>query len=485
MSIDISDKLDEVNFPHPTSSTSASFQPPKNFQGKTTNLFSTPREHSIRSGLWRTQKLALLLCVILISACIAQNLLPLSTFVIGVSIIVFCQILFRLFAAIIAIISPPTTLHTDSRLPPNLPKFTLLIPLYKEEAVAQSSVEAMKALNYPLDKLEVFYLLEPDDSPTQLAVQKAIRNTNFKILIAPDTGPKTKPKALNYGLQYATGDIVSVFDAEDTPHPYQLLEVAHQYAQNDKNLAVVQAPLHAYNGNESWIAAQFDLEYAIHFDVWLPAIAKLGWPMPLGGTSNHFDRRILQNVGAWDEYNVTEDADLGFRLARNGYKAQMISLPTLEEAPVRFSQWLPQRTRWIKGHIQTLMVLTRFPTQAIRALGLWKCLGITITFISAIFAAGIHGPFLIYLLSNIFLGNIDIGQPQNLLILSSYISVALTAIPSKAWKDRKLTLLTTPLYWPLMSLAFFKAIWELKSCPHSWSKTPHGVSKIELANLTP
>lgn len=449
------------------------------------DLSQTHPHLCIRSGLWLNQKLFLLGILLLGIVSIHQHLITAFDIIFIISIIVFCQSIFRINAALLTIIDNKKTPSPKPLLNVTTPTFSLLIPLYREETVAANSVKAISALNYPSNKLEVIYLLEADDIPTQKAIERAIQGTSFRMLVVPNTGPKTKPKALNYGLQRATGDIVSIYDAEDIPHPDQLIEVAKIYSQNDPKLAVVQAPLHAYNGNESWLSGQFELEYAIHFDVWLPAIAKLGWPIPLGGTSNHFLKSTLQSVGAWDAYNVTEDADLGFRLARAGFIAKMINLPTLEEAPVTFSQWLPQRTRWIKGHIQTLMVLTRFPLQTIQALGLWKCFGAMITFISAIFATGIHAPFIVYLLYTISTGNFNLYHPQSMLVLLSYFSVVAATYPSTAWKKRKLSLLTMPFYWPLMSLAFLRAIWELRYCPQSWSKTPHGVSKVDLSTLQP
>jgi cellulose synthase/poly-beta-1,6-N-acetylglucosamine synthase-like glycosyltransferase len=99
----------------------------------------------------------------------------------------------------------------------------------------------------------------------------------------------------------------------------------------------------------SWLARYFTAEYAGQFDVVLPKLAALGLPLPLGGSSNHFRTVTLREVGGWDPHNVTEDADLGMRLARFGYRSGVVASSTYEEAPADIGRWLGQRTRWFKG----------------------------------------------------------------------------------------------------------------------------------------
>lgn len=438
-------------------------------------------EHSVKTGLTRKQMLFLFITVTALIVAVSLNLLSFHKVIIGFSILFTGQILFRFYAAVTHKNSAASTLAPTSSSA--LPTFTILVPLYKEEAVVKRSVDAMRSMNYPANLVEVFYLTEADDLATEVAVEKAISGSPFKLVSVPPQAPRTKPKALNFGLKYASGDIITIYDAEDIPHPDQLMAVALTYIKSEKNLAVVQCPLHAYNGAESWISSQFDLEYAIHFDVWLPAMTKLNWPIPLGGTSNHFDRDVLQKVGAWDPYNVTEDADLGFRLAQNGYAAEMVPYPTLEEAPLGLKQWLPQRTRWIKGHIQSLFVLTRFPKQVINRLGFWNCFGVLITFASAIFASALHGPFVLYSLYTLLFQSESFHPLYLLPLVLGFISVVLAAHMSSA-RDRKWkALITAPIYWPLMSIAFLNAIWELKTKPFNWSKTQHGVSKFNAPSL--
>ncbi len=450
------------------------------------HLLKTQPDKSIKSGIPISQKVSFLVFLTITCALFILGQFSINDIMVVFSIFLLLQVIFRFYAAKISIFNSPKTKSTSpskKSVSFALPKFTLLIPLYHEQAVASRSVSAMEALNYPADKLEVFYLTEEDDKATESALKKAIKHQNFKIISVPKHAPRTKPKALNYGLQFSTGDIVTVYDAEDIPHPQQLFAAAQAFQNGGTNLAVIQAPLHAYNGEESWIASQFDLEYAIHFDVWLPAMTKMGWPIPLGGTSNHFKKNVLEKVGAWDPFNVTEDADLGYRLALNGYSAGMIELPTREEAPINLAQWLPQRTRWIKGHIQSLAVLSRKPFETIKSLGLWRSLGCLITFVSAILTAGLHGPLLLYLAYSIITAPNTLNPLHLIPIILAFSSVILAALASSAVTRCFKPLLTAPFYWPLMSFAFIRAIWELHTRPYIWSKTQHGISKSKIPLL--
>jgi cellulose synthase/poly-beta-1,6-N-acetylglucosamine synthase-like glycosyltransferase len=245
-------------------------------------------------------------------------------------------ILVRIAAAVSGLVAPPAKAALPNCPDADLPVVTILVPLYDEGIdVVASLIEALRKLNYPSDKLDIKLLLEADDDDTIDAVRQCALPSWFELIPVPPGEPRTKPKALNYGLHSARGEIIAVFDAEDRPSPNQTREAVAAFRSQPKDLAVVQAPLLIHNGSEGWFARQFQIEYAILFRVWLPFLARAGLPLPLGGTSNYFCRRRLDVAGGWDAWNVTEDADLGFRLARFGGRATTISLPTWEEAPVR------------------------------------------------------------------------------------------------------------------------------------------------------
>ena len=370
---------------------------------------------------------------------------------------------------------PPKS-NSDRSVVGTLPNFSILVPVYNEANIAAQSVKAMADLDYPKNSYEVFYLVEADDDATFDALERCRNLFEFKTITIPNAAPKTKPKALNFGLSQASGDIISVFDAEDIPDPQQLNIVAKAFQENSKKLAVVQAELRPYNHNSSWVASQFSLEYAIQFLVWMPFIARLGWPLNLGGTSNHFRAEHLRNVGAWDPYNVTEDADLGLRLAAQGYTAQMVDSYTLEEAPIHFGQWIRQRSRWIKGHLTTWLVHMRQSRNRLNRLGLFGYCGLQVTFALSLVSNFLHGPLLGWMIWRLVQNNFTNIHPAFLTVLSlSLTSVVAAALTAPVKMKKAIAVLTFPFYWPLLSLAALIAIWEMRVRPHAWSKTPHGL----------
>jgi hypothetical protein len=280
-------------------------------------------------------------------------------------------ITFRLLAAYGLLGAETGGAATTFRRAPDqqLPIYTVLVPLYREAHMLQGLAQALRRLDYPAAKVDIKLILEADDGPT-IAAARALRLPgNFELVIVPRCEPRTKPKALNYTLPLARGEYVVIYDAEDRPEPGQLRRALDAFRDGPPNLAVVQARLNLYNATESWLTRHFTIEYCALFDGLLPALDRMKLPIPLGGTSNHFRVSALRWLMAWDPFNVTEDADLGIRLARAGYRCQMLDSTTYEEAPAQFMSWLRQRTRWLKGYMQTWVVHMRFPR------ALWQELG--------------------------------------------------------------------------------------------------------------
>ncbi len=391
---------------------------------------------------------------------------------------------FGLFTAVILLrTASALAAALDRRIEPalemageDLPFLTVLAPLLHEGRVVGSFVEALRRLDYPSHRMEVKLLVEGDDAETLHALSGIDLPDRFEILPIPPCAPRTKPKALNFGMAFARGDIIVVFDAEDVPSPGQPREAMAAFARGGEQLAVVQAPLKAHNGRHSWIAGQFALEYAIHFGVWLPFLTRLGWPMLLGGTSNYIRRSWLDHVGGWDPWNVTEDADLGIRLARAGGRAAMIRQPTLEEAPVNLKIWLSQRTRWQKGHLQTWLVVMRSPFRAVRDLGMARFLGLQLVLAGSLLASMLHGPIVMCLVMLPALTLEPVAAPYLALLGTGYGSVVAAALAAGSHTAPRTAVLWLPVYWPLQSLAMILAIWEFGVRPHSWSKTPHGLA---------
>ncbi len=256
----------------------------------------------------------------------------------------------------------------------DMPIYSVLIPLYKEELKVQSILQAIKNLNYPKDRLDVKFIIEADDLLTMKAIKVLSLPSYIHIIKVPYSLPRTKPKALNYAMAYVRGEFLTIYDAEDRPDPDQLLKALHAFNTLPEHFACVQAKLNFYNAQENLLTRFFSIEYSVWFEYLLKGLSLLDLPVTLGGTSNHFKIDKLKKVGYWDAYNVTEDADLGIRLYLNGYKVHLIDSTTMEEAPTNMETWIAQRARWIKGFIQTLYIFMRAKkSQSSQSVFLCKC----------------------------------------------------------------------------------------------------------------
>lgn len=379
-----------------------------------------------------------------------------------------------------------------------LPVYTLLVPLYKETAILKKLTNALLALDYPKAKLDIKLIVENDDTLTIEAIKALKCRRIFEIIKVPYSLPRTKPKACNYALQFARGEYVTIYDAEDVPDPQQLKKALWTFEQSDENTVCVQARLNYFNRKENWLTQLFSLEYAGLFDFLLWGVEKLNIPIPLGGTSNHFKIEALRTLYAWDPYNVTEDADLGIRIAKHGWKVTVMDSLTLEEAPITLGAWIRQRSRWIKGHLQTYLVHMRKP------LALWKRLG-TLGFFGFQFFLG--APCLIFIISPILLLLWAIGM-SGLLPVSDTVELpaffawvlpvsssifaigiitqalfALWVVMTRKWYDMWFAVLLFPFYWILHSIASFRALWQLFHRPHYWEKTDHGITRVESDDM--
>jgi cellulose synthase/poly-beta-1,6-N-acetylglucosamine synthase-like glycosyltransferase len=410
------------------------------------------------------------------------------------SLFFFCLIFFRLITALkfqsIAKQFMPSR-HPLPRNHPQLPIYTLLVPLFRETAVLPQLISALEELDYPKAKLDIKLLLEEIDTSTIEAVKAMNLPPYFHVLIVPDGHPRTKPKALNYGLQLAQGDYLVIYDAEDIPEPSQLRRALEAFENSSSNCAVIQAKLNFYNQKQNWLTKQFTMEYSSLFDGLLPAYFKFSVPLPLGGTSNHFRTDVLNAVGGWDPYNVTEDADLGMRLYRCGYRATILGSTTYEEACSQFSSWLYQRTRWLKGWMQTYYVHMRQPFTLWQDLGTWKFFGFQLAVGAPIFSALVHPIFLGLLLWTISfsdLANIyevwsstwpTIWPLWGLALFNLTVGYFATMwLGSQALRFRRtagfiFTIFTLPFYWLLISFATYRALFQLIHAPFYWEKTDH------------
>jgi cellulose synthase/poly-beta-1,6-N-acetylglucosamine synthase-like glycosyltransferase len=376
------------------------------------------------------------------------------------------------------------------RLPDyQLPCYTVIAALYREAKSVGPLMQAIDAFDYPREKLQVILALEPNDLATRAAIARLGPMPHVQVLIAPATGPQTKPKALNCALPFARGSFTAVFDAEDRPDPGQLRAALDAFRSNSADVACAQASLCIDNNNkDSWLSRTFAAEYAGQFDVFLPGLAAMRMPLPLGGSSNHFRTSVLREVGGWDAWNVTEDADLGFRLARFGYRSVTFDSTTNEEAPIRFKAWLGQRSRWMKGWMQTWGVHMREPRRLWRQAGPRGFLALNIIVGGNVLTALAY-PVLVVELAAYLLTNFTASlAPLHIAtITAGFASTVLIGLMGLARRGRLRSgwaLALTPFYWACLSIAAWRALWQLWRDPYRWEKTEHGLTQSRPSTAT-
>lgn len=379
----------------------------------------------------------------------------------------------------------------DDRLPSiaRLPKVSVLVPLFKETVIANRLVKRLEKIDYPRALLEIILITEEDDKATRDHLGQAQLPGWMRVLSVPPGTVKTKPRALNFALPFARGAIIGVYDAEDAPHPEQIHAVVRRFHERPQEVACLQGVLDYYNARTNWLSRCFTIEYATWFRLILPGLERLGLVLPLGGTSLFFRREALERLGAWDAHNVTEDADLGIRLARFGWRTEMIESVTREEANCRAVPWIKQRSRWLKGYALTWAVHMRSPVRLWRELGAWKFLGVQLLFLgtlSQFVLAPVMWSFLLiafalpHPLANLFPVGVLLAL-GGLFLATEVISAGISALAVSRTSHRWLLpwIPTLMFYFPMGALASYKGLWEILRRPFYWDKTAHGVSTRE------
>ncbi len=377
----------------------------------------------------------------------------------------------------------------------DLPVYTVLVPVFREARIVGRLVENLGRLDYPTDKLEVIILVEEEDDETRDAIAVSDPPANFIVATVPKGAPQTKPRACNVGLAIARGEYLVIYDAEDAPEPDQLKKTVIAFDRSAPSTVVMQAALNYFNARENVLTRMFALEYSYWFDYMLAGLDVQDLPIPLGGTSNHFRTSALRELGGWDPYNVTEDADLGIRSSALGYRVGVVDSTTMEEATSRMGIFIGQRSRWIKGYMQTALVHARHPGRLIAEIGLRRfasfallIAGTPLTFLGVI-------PFTALLLASFFLPWADFSAAfppfvlwlclLNFLVgngLMVYLNMMGPYKRGKFWLVG--WALLNPVYWILHSLASYKALWQLITKPHYWEKTEHGMSDFVLEDAS-
>ena len=365
-----------------------------------------------------------------------------------------------------------------------LPTVSIIVALYREGDIAGRLVKRLEKLDYPHDLLDVILAVEADDTVTFNALSRADLPLWMRVITVPDGQLRTKPRALNVALDHCRGSIVGVYDAEDAPDPDQIRKVVTRFHMRGPDVACLQGILDFYNPHTNWLSRCFTIEYATWFRLMLPGLQRLGVAIPLGGTTLFFRRDVLEKLGGWDAHNVTEDADLGIRLARHGYRTELIETTTGEEANCRAMPWVKQRSRWLKGYMITYGVHMRDPVLLWRQLGPRKFAGFQILFLCTLSQA-----LLVPVLWSFWALPLGLPHPVGdllpgslinatfwLFLITEAVTIAMGMFALRR-TDHKLSLLWVPtlhVYYPLAALASYKALWELVKNPFYWDKTSHG-----------
>ncbi len=377
----------------------------------------------------------------------------------------------------------------------DLPVYTIMLPMYHEASTLPAIAQALRQIDYPLSKLDIKLILEQDDDETIDCAKELGLEAIFEILRVPDCLPKTKPKACNYAMHFSRGEFATIYDGEDAPEVDQLKKAFVAFTKGGRKIAVIQARLNYFNGKENWLTRMFTMEYSLWFDFYLPALDALNIPIPLGGTSNHFRMDVLREMDGWDPYNVTEDCDLGVRLVQSGYRVGVLNSTTYEEANNSIPNWIRQRSRWLKGYMQSYLVHMRTPIVFYHKLGAVGFWGFQFFIGGTIFSAlsmpimaafyivwlltqtALFDPFFPSVVLYVTLFNLSIanGFLIYLFMLSGFKRKYFDLIP---WA------ITVPFYWILQSWACYKGLWQLVNNPFYWEKTHHGLTTFEVDHET-
>jgi len=402
-------------------------------------------------------------------------------------------IVFKLFLALVGsrfeLFQAVTKEEVRNVVDDDLPIYTIHLPVYKEDKLIKKLIWNLQSLDYPREKLDIKLIIEEDDDKTLNAVRDLDFPAIFEVIVVPFHMPKTKPKACNYGLHFSRGKYLTIYDAEDIPDTDQLKKVVALFNKLPANYICIQSALNYFNRGENFLTRMFTLEYSYWFDYMLPGLDTLDIPIPLGGTSNHFKMANLIELGAWDPFNVTEDADLGLRAYSKGYKVAIINSTTYEEANNDFLNWIRQRSRWIKGYMQTYLVHMRNPRKLLKKVGWRGFLGFNF------FVGATPVTFLVYpLLLSIFIAYVVFDLegirelfPDWVLFMSIFnlmvgnilmIYVNMMAVFKRRYYELILFAIANPIYWLMHSASAYKGLWQLVTNPFYWEKTNHGLSKV-------
>nr|WP_325252936.1 glycosyltransferase family 2 protein [Amylibacter sp.] len=426
----------------------------------------------------------------LLGLCLTAAVLAPQMFLFGLVIWIMGALIANGVLKCAMMLSPPPPARPVTQERRNkLPKISILLPLLREEDIVDRLIKRMSGLVYPKELLEICLIYEENDTATKTHLAGRSLPYWMRSIEVPADTLQTKPRAMNYALDFCSGDVIGIYDAEDAPEPNQLHKVVQAFDTADETVACVQCQLDFYNTATNWISRCFTIEYAILFRVMLPGLQRWNLPVPLGGTSVFFKRNILEKLGRWDAQNVTEDADLGIRLYRAGYRCLWADATTYEEANFRILPWVRQRSRWLKGFLQTWITHMRHPIALMRQTGLAgflvfqvQMLGTFTSFAAVplvlpmwLFTFGMDLPIYDAIPAALFGTLVTTFLCTEVLLLF----LGAVAVKRRGSRDLYLRLPSMLFYWPLGAFAAYKALWELFVHPSYWDKTSHGINDQE------
>lgn len=431
---------------------------------------------------WFSRVLTLAILTLMLCALFAPMVILLAFTTLVVAALAMSTAL-KLAAAFAALQAPKQNVASEQCVQQH-PIVSIMVPLYKEPEVVPRLINRLSRLTWPREFTDILLVVEENDHLTRDALDRLTLPHWVRVIPVPEAKLKTKPRALNYAMMFARGTIIGVYDAEDAPEPDQIHRIVDTFDKGPDNLACVQGVLDFYNPDVNWLSRCFTIEYATWFRIVLPGMQRLGLAVPLGGTTLFFRRDLLEALGGWDAHNVTEDADLGIRLARHGYVTHLLPTVTFEEANCHVVPWIKQRSRWLKGYAITWMVHMRQPRLLWRQLGPWRFFGVQVLFLGTL-VQFLFAP-LLWSFWFMFLG---LGHPlEDSLSARMFVALAVVFLTAEAtniglgavalrarhhaglWR----WLPALHVYFPLAVIAVYKALWELISAPFYWDKTVHG-----------
>ena len=233
-----------------------------------------------------------------------------------------------------------------------LPTVSILIPAHNEQMVIEDTLQAMINLDYPKDKLEVIPVNDnSSDGTGEIVDAYAERYPFIKPLhTKPPTGGKGKSGALNQGLKHSTGEVIVVYDADNTPEPEAIYNLVLGL-NNDKKAAAVVGKFRVSNATKNLLTRFINIE-TLTFQ-WLAQAGRWHWfkMTTIPGTNFAIRRSVIEELGGWDEKAISEDTELSFRVYNAGYHIRFFPAAiTWEQEPETLKVWWNQRLRWAQGN---------------------------------------------------------------------------------------------------------------------------------------